>query len=109
MMQQPIVVIELHRGYTLTRFNDGHQVCALHSEQAGQADVAKMIKMSIQEMNQSHDLLHSCLANWLGLDYSPALRCAAMGKQAGELEMMEEQAVLSLQAYIAAIIRNKMQ
>lgn len=109
MTQEPLVVIELHRGYTVTKFRDGLEVCALHTEQEGQAETAKFLRMSIQEMNESHDIVHSCLANWLGLDYSPALRCAAQGRSGGELEDIEEAAVLALQRYIAALMRSKMQ
>jgi len=97
MIQLGSVTVEIHDGYTVTRFADGKEVHALHAEQPGQAETAKGLGYPDAEaMNTEHDLAHCLLAYWLGLDCSPTLRDVADGKPATEPHWLEEEAVMSL-------------
>jgi len=98
------VTVEDHDGYTITRFADGLEVLALHAEQPGQAETAKGLGyVDAEAMNTEHDLGHSLLAYWLGLECSPTLRDVAEGKPATELHCIEEEAVMAIQRFANAM------
>lgn len=92
--------IDLHDGYTVTTFDDGCAVCGRHDEQPGQEEIAeRCLYPSPEELNREHDIVHSLLAVWLGLDRSPALHAVAAGGPDYPFSHYEEAAVLSLQTY----------
>lgn len=93
------VKVEVYDGYTVTCFEDGLKAIGLHDEQPGQKEISERLGMTARAMNEEHDLLHSELAAWLGLPWSPALRAAALGVPGGDLEAAEGEAVLALQRY----------
>lgn len=87
---------------TATHFADGSVTEADHAAQPGQAKTAASIGYSSAEaMNREHDLAHSLLAHWLGLDYSPTLHAVANGQRSAIWEA-EESAVLALQRFARA-------
>jgi hypothetical protein len=93
------VQVDIRDGFTVTSFDDGGKVWALHAEQPGQRQTAQHIGCSVEEMNQTHDLVHSMLAQMLGLDYSPALYAVAHGQKSIELHDAEEDAVKAIQRF----------
>lgn len=92
------VTVESFDGYTVTRFDDGLEVHALHAEQPGQTETAKGLGyLDAASMNRDHDLTHSLVCYWLGLPCSPTLRDVATGTPASEIHYLEETAVLAIQ------------
>lgn len=90
------VTVEIGDGLTLTRIPDGSIVPATHSEQAGQAALARELGYSsVEDMNREHDMLHSLLAHLLGLPASPTLEGVA-SKQTYQYWREEEAAVFAL-------------
>jgi hypothetical protein len=97
------VAVEIHDGWTVTRFSDGQEVHALHGEQPGQADLAvRLGYRAAAAMNREHDLGHSILAHALRLPHSPTLHDVAHGRPATDLHAIEEEAVLALQRFARA-------
>lgn len=98
--QNDIVISDGH--YTVTRFADGSMAHANHEAQPGQTErAAELDYPSAEAMNREHDLAHSLLAHWLGLDYSPTLHAVANGQRSAIWEA-EESAVLALQRFARA-------
>jgi hypothetical protein len=98
------VTVELHNGWSVTRFADGLEVHAHHAEQPGQAATALSLGYSDPiAMNKEHDLAHSLLCYWLGLPCSPTLRDVATDNPASEIHFHEEQAVLALTRFANAV------
>ena len=92
-------------GYCLTVFSDGKKLTSHFAEQEGQRETAKRLGFnSVWEMNQTHDLTHSILANWFKLKHSPTLYgLASKEGTSKEIWNREEEAVLALQAYAKAL------
>jgi hypothetical protein len=87
---------------TITRFADGSIAYADHAVQPGQAERAAEIGYpSAEAMNREHNLTHSLLAHWLGLDYSPTLHAVANGQRSA-IWQAEESAVLAIQQFARA-------
>jgi hypothetical protein len=102
-LQLGAVAVEIHDGWTVTRFSDGQEVHALHREQPGQADLAARLGYgTAAAMNREHDLAHSILAHALGLPHSHTLHDVAHGRPASDLHAIEEEAVLALQRFARA-------
>lgn len=57
----------------------------------------------VAALTRDHDLLHSLVADWLGQPHSYALALAAGLDACPQLAALEEDAVLALQRYIAAL------
>lgn len=94
--------IDIGPASTLTRFADGSTAYADHAAQPGQAERAAEIGYpSAEAMNREHDLTHSLLAHWLGLDYSPTLYAVANGQRSA-IWQAEESAVLAIQQFARA-------
>lgn len=94
------VVVAIEGGRTLTSFGDGHYLIASHSQQEGQDETAHLLGMTVEEMNVSHDLVHSLLALWLGLHHSPTLHDIASGTaHIYEHHAAEEDAVKAIQKF----------
>ncbi len=94
--------VEIHRGYTVTRFADGAEEHALHGEQPGRAETARGLGYPHAEaMNADHDLAHSIVCHVLGMPWSPTLRAVADGKT-HPLWQREEAAALAFQAFANA-------
>jgi len=90
------------RNTTTTYFADSTALTAVHDEQPGQAErAAQLGYATAEDMNREHDLAHSLLAHWLGLDYSPTLFAVAHG-QTSPLWEAEESAVLAIQRFARA-------
>ena len=99
------VSVDIGNGSTVTTFADGSKlkVTAQHAEQPGQADIAEGLGYdSAEAMNVEHDMLHSLIAHWLGLDGSPTLKGVAAGNHFSAWRE-EESAVFALAAYANAI------
>jgi hypothetical protein len=97
------VTVDIRPGLTITTLADGSKVTADHAEQPGQADIAEGLGYSSAEaMNVQHDMLHSLIAHWLGLDGSPTLKGVAAGRHFPRWRE-EENAVFALAAYANAI------
>lgn len=97
------VSVDIGEGYTVTTLADGSKVPASHEEQGGQAEIAAAHGYdSAEELNRDHDLGHSLLAAMVGLDASPTLQGVASGSYF-EYWKVEEQAVLSLQAFCRVV------
>lgn len=94
--------VEIHDGWSVTRFADGEELHALHGEQPGQAEVAKWLGMSVERMNVTHDIAHSLLCHLLGLPHSGSLRAAATRSKPRDVDWIEEEAVLALQKFAHA-------
>ena len=95
-------VIEIHDGWTMTRFDDGCEVHARHDDcqQRGQAKTAADLGYpDVATMSREHDLARALLAHWLGLAYSPVLSTVALAMPQREDWWKEEAAVLALQRY----------
>lgn len=90
--------VEWSHQYTVTRFWGGAILVSEHSEQPGQKVTAEKLGMSVEKMNQTHDLTHSLLANWLGLPNSPTLKAVAKGNIFLH-NAAEEEAVLAIQKF----------
>lgn len=88
-------------GETVTLFADGLTLSASHDEQPGQLETAERLGVSVAQMNAEHDLVHSMLAQWLGLPHSPTLYGVAT-KNYFAAHSVEEQAVLGIQAFARA-------
>jgi hypothetical protein len=98
------VLVECHHNETITRFPDGTCCFADHAEQPGQRETAQRIGYAFAEdMNRDHDMAHSLLAFFLGLPHSPTLKDVSENRPASEIHYIEEQAILSLQAYANAM------
>lgn len=96
--------VEIHPGWTETRFPDGRSVTALHTAQPGQDGTARRCGYrSAEELNRDYDLTHSLLAAWLGLPWSPTLYDVARGISGDELHAIEEEAVLAVQRLANAL------
>ena len=96
------VTVDITKGLTLTRLPDGAIVPAEHREQPGQADIAEGLGYpNAVAMNEQHDLLHSLIAHWLGMDASPTLKGVASGKHYPHWRE-EENAVFAIAAYANA-------
>lgn len=93
------VLVELHDGWTVTKLPNGREVHALHAEQPGQAATAARLGCSVEDMNRTHDLIHSLLAHALGLECSPALGAVAASLPSTALHAAEEEAVLAVQRF----------
>lgn len=66
-----------------------------------QAKMARWIGVaSVAELNRDHDALHRSLCRWLGVE-SHSMRCAEGKPYDGTLAALEEQAVLSVQRFMA--------
>jgi len=66
-----------------------------------QAAMARWIGVaSVAELNRDHDALHRSLCRWLGVE-SHSMRCADGLPYDGTLAALEEQAVLSVQRFMA--------
>src|SRR5687768_12036873 len=57
------VKIEVREAFTTTRFPDGKLTVADHSVQPTQEEMAAALGMTVQEMNETHDLTHSLFAH----------------------------------------------
>lgn len=90
----------------ITRFSDGAELVACMEEQPGQRATADMLDCSIQEMNETHDLFHTIVAEAIGLRCSPALWAAAHGEKNEELHGIEEEAILAVQKFWFAAIKK---
>lgn len=89
-------------GFTTTNFADISTAYADHTAQSGQAERAAEIGYpSAEAMNREHDVAHSLLAHWLGLDYSPTLYAIANGQRSA-IWQEEESAVMALQRFARA-------
>lgn len=96
------VCVEVGERYTVTTFPDGRQLVADHAEQPGQAATAARLGYpSAEAMNRDHDLAHSLLAHWLGLECSPTLHAVASGNRY-PLSALEEDAVFAIQRFARA-------
>lgn len=94
--------IQITGGMTITYFADGCAAYGDHEAQPGQAErAAELGYPSAEAMNREHDLTHSLLAYWLGLDYSPTLHAIANNEQSA-IWQAEEAAVLALQQFARA-------
>lgn len=94
--------VELHDGYTVTRFPDGCEVHARHDQQPGQDRLARSLGYArAQDMNIHHDLAHTLLSTMLGLPHSITLRGVADNNH-WPGHHLEEAAVLALQAFANA-------
>lgn len=90
--------VEWSPQYTITRFWGGASIVSDHSEQKGQTATAEKLGMSVEKMNQTHDLTHSLLAFWLGMPNSPTLKAVAKGNLYLH-NAAEEEAVLAIQRW----------
>ena len=98
------VSVVITREGMMTVLPNGKLVYAHLEEQAGQAARAKEMGYgSAEEMNREHDVTHSLLAHWLGLDASPTLKAVSEGKTYKHWQI-EEAAVLAIQAYARAAL-----
>src|SRR5687768_11921328 len=92
------VKIEVREAFTTTRFPDGKLTVADHSVQPTQEEMAAALGMTVQEMNETHDLTHSLLAHWLGMPCSPTLHGLATGT-AVPFSDAEKAAVIAIQRW----------
>ena len=94
--------VELHSGFTITRFLDGSEVHALWTAQPGQEETARELGFpDAVSLNAGHDLAHTVVAVLLGQPYSPTLWGVAHNVE-HEHWAREEALVLSAQAYCNA-------
>lgn len=99
------VSVVINRQGMITILPNGRLVFAHLEEQAGQAIRARELGYdSAEEMNREHDIVHSLLAYWLGLEASPTLKHVAEGKTYPHWRL-EEAAVLAIQAYARAALK----
>lgn len=106
MFQFGAVIVEVHDGWTVTKIPGLDNLTARWDEQPGQAETAARIGCSVRQMNIDHDLLHSYLAEQLGLPASPALINAAGGSVTEAAVEADEEAVLALQKLLYAVGKN---
>lgn len=98
------VSIEIGTGWTVTRLPNGREVWADHAEQPGQAETAARCGYeSAGDLNREHDLAHSLLAYWLGLDASPTLLDVSLARPRALIHDAEEAAVLAVQTFARAV------
>jgi hypothetical protein len=95
------VSVEIHNGYTVTRFPNGKELHAAHAPQPGQEKTALELGYGddIEAMNRDHDMLHSMLCYMLGLKCSVTLRNVAMKLPTEDVQFHEEEAVLAVQRF----------
>lgn len=96
-------LVTVYDGWTVTRFPGGYEVQARHDDcrHVGQAATAEDLGYpDVVTMNEDHDLCHSLLALWCGLEHSPVLFRVARGLPASDHAWMEEAVVLALQRFL---------
>ena len=96
--------VRLHEdGVTTTVYPDGGCVpaCAEDNDAYRQTALEHGYGADTALLSREHELGHSLLAHWLGLQYSPTLRAVADGR-AGEGDWREEAAVLAIQRFARA-------
>lgn len=86
-------------GLTLTVFQDKTRVSARAEDTAAYREMALRIGYGaeIDRMSQEHEVTHSLLARWLGLDRSPKLWDVAHETPATDVHYFEDDAVLAIQ------------
>jgi hypothetical protein len=94
------VQVTVTDGYTSTRFADGTELHAAHTNTGAVGDLQTRLAHQLgypdmQSMNREHDIAHHLLALWLGLPYSLTLHAAATGHVYAHAEV-EEAAVMAL-------------
>lgn len=96
-------LVLLFAGFTRTDFPDGSHVIALHDPQPGQEEMASRMGIRVRYMNRTHDVVHSLMADFLGLEYSPTLHMLATQQSDDDLMAKEEAMVLAVQEFAAAM------
>lgn len=92
--------------YAVTVFSDGSKLVADLIEQPGQQATADMLGCSVREMNETHDLFHTRVAEAIGLRCSPTLWAVAHGEAADEFHGLEEDAILAVQKFFFAAVKR---
>lgn len=91
--------------YFITVLPNGNEVVADLREQPGQRRIADEMGCTVEEMNSTHDLFHSLVADALGLVCSPALWMASRG-ESSDLSGLEEEAILAVQKFYFAAVKQ---
>lgn len=92
--------------YAVTVLPDGIELVADLSEQPGQQATADMLGCSVREMNETHDLFHTLVAEAIGLRCSPTLWAVAHGEATEEFHGLEEDAILAVQKFFFAAVKR---
>lgn len=92
--------------YAITTFPDGSELIADLKEQLGQQELAEKLGCTVSQMNTTHDKFHNLLAATLGLRCSPALYAASKKEPSSLLSGLEEDAVLAMQRFYFAALRE---
>lgn len=101
-----MVNIRIETPFIITSFDDGSELIADMREQHGQYELASSMGCSVQEMNATHDPFHSLVCEAIGLRCSPSLWCVANGLPSTELSGLEEDAILAVQKFYVAAIKE---